>query len=139
MTGGAPPTHHDPWVHGNVGGPRQSPVGLPAMAASPDVKTPRQVLQGVLLWIKERWHSAPPPDPEALKFEFYSSGTNHAVRTALSIRAGFHARAFGWPASAASAPADDRVAAAVLATKVRHGGWRARSRRAMCIGTNGRA
>jgi hypothetical protein len=49
------------------------------MVASSNVKTPRQMLQRVLHWIKTRWSTTPTPDPEGLKFEFYSTAMNHYV------------------------------------------------------------
>jgi hypothetical protein len=52
------------------------------------VKTPRQILQGVLHWIKTWRHTTPPPDPERLKFEFYSTGMNHYVGARWATFAG---------------------------------------------------
>jgi hypothetical protein len=61
---------------------------LSAMVASRTVKIPRQTLQGVSRWIKNRRRGAPPPDPEALKFEFFSSGTNYYVAARWAALAG---------------------------------------------------
>ena len=52
------------------------------------MKTPRQILQGVLHWIKTRWHTTSPPDLEGLKFEFYSTGMNHYVAARWATLAG---------------------------------------------------